>query len=102
QCGMVDGYCSPEPRSQACCPLGATSTCATHVAAAGDGLVPAVFPVRKNCGGVAAARQLGPVPGNAPRQWRYRSLHLRSVTARCFEGIAELVPREPHAAPAGV
>jgi hypothetical protein len=53
-CGMVDGYRPPESRSQACRSFGATSTCATHVAAAGDGLVPAVFPVRRNCGGVAA------------------------------------------------
>ncbi len=32
----------------------------------------------------------------------YRSLHLRSVPARCSKGIAQLVPREPRAAPAGV
>lgn len=28
-------------------------------------------------------------------------LHLGAVTARCSEGIAELVPREPRATPAG-
>ena len=101
-CGMADGYCPPESRSQACRSFDATSTCAIYVAAAGDGLVHAVFPVRRNCGGVAATRRLDAVPGNAPRQWQYRSLHLRSVPTRCSKGIAQLVPREPRAAPAGV
>ena len=69
RCGMADGYCPPESRSQACRSFGATSTRPIYVAAAGDGLVHAVFPIRRNRGGVAAARQLGAVPGNAPRQW---------------------------------
>src|SRR3984885_3530087 len=63
---MADSYCPPESRSQACRSFGATSTCAIYVAAAGDGLVHAVFSVRGNCRGVAAARQLGAVPENAP------------------------------------
>src|SRR5271166_927864 len=33
---------------------------------------------------------------------KYRSLHLGSVPARCSNGIAELVPREPCTAPARV
>ena len=47
---------------------GATSACAAHTAAAGNGLVPAVLPVRGNRGGMAAARRLGAPAGTEPRQ----------------------------------
>jgi DNA-binding transcriptional LysR family regulator len=63
---FLERYGRPEnpadlPRSQACRSFGAASTCAIYVAA-GNGLVRAVFPIRRNCGGMAAARQLGTVP----------------------------------------
>ena len=43
-------------------------TCAAHAAAAGNGLVPTLLPVRGNRGGVAAARRLGVVSGDASRK----------------------------------
>ena len=40
--------------------------------------------------------------GNAVRQWLMSALDLGSVSAKCFESIAERITREPRSALAGV
>ena len=67
---------------------------------AGDGLVPALLPVRGDRGGHAQARRLGRPARARPRLRRPRSRGRRPVPARRAHRLAQLVPRQPRAADA--